>query len=74
VIAAITLLVPTFGPVFALDPQSQQVGNRHHAGGFLNSLATGPCNLMLLTLMPMALGIEVAFELAGHLRSLRRVN
>lgn len=61
-IAAIALLVPNFGPVFALGPQSQQVDNRHHAGGFLNSLAIGPCNLM-----PRASGIKVAAELAGNL-------
>jgi hypothetical protein len=59
--------------VFALGPQSQQANNRRHTGGFLNSLATGHCNLMLLTLMPTASGIEAAADVAGHLRSLRHV-
>ncbi len=63
--SALSLLLSTFGLVFALGLQSQLVNNGHFVSAFFNSLAIGACNLVLFKLAPDATGFEVAAYLAG---------
>lgn len=50
--SAALLLASTFALVFCLGLQSQLVNNQHYIAAFLNSLAIGTCNLVLLKLAP----------------------
>ncbi len=63
--SATLLFISTLALVFCLGLQSQMVNNGHFVGAFVNSLAIGAANLVLLKLAPDASGIEVAAYLAG---------
>ena len=62
---ALYLFVSTFGLVFLLGLQSQNVNNGHYVGAFCTSFGISASQLVLYKLAPDADGAQLAAYIAG---------